>query len=307
MKLLFLFLFAIITPFFVFLTEVLYGGTSPEMLKKGLAQTGVYKTISEFIINEKPEGPQDAASAEISVLIYNRFTPEYLQTKTEKLIDDAHVWITKDGPSPVLSFQEIKEDILTSNPEFQTYLDQIATAQEQQDFSGEASLEQFAGDPTTQDETNSLTALAQNDFNVPVGEYFSGIKTFYSLMKIIQPLIAILLIVFLVILYKSNDTLASRLRWIGTTFILAALFGFGMILFNTVAVTQLAEVTMSNSENFLAAFSPVMVKLMELFMKSYGQVQIIVSIVFASSGTLFVVLAKILTIRMIKGQKKSSL
>lgn len=293
MKLTALFLFAIITPFFVFLTEVLYGGTEPEELKKGLAQTTVYKSISQFIINAEPEGPQDPDAAEISLLIYTRFTPEYLQTKTEKLIDDSHLWITKDGPPPVLSFHEIKDDLLISSPEFQTFLGQMEATQQQRDFSGEASLNQSAGDHEMQNEMNSFTALVQNDFSVPVGEYFNGIKTFYSVMKIIQPIIAVLLVLFLVVLYKSNDNMASRLLWIGATFITAAVFGFGMLLFNNIAVAQLAEVTMSTSQNFIAAFSPVMIQLMDLFMKSYAQVQNIVSLVLVVLGAIFIIFAKI--------------
>jgi hypothetical protein len=294
MKLVLLFFFAITTPFFIFLTEVLYGGTNPAVLKSGLVETSVYSDISEFLINAEPEGEQNDSTSEISKLVYNRFTPQYIQIKTEKLIDDSHVWITQDGPSPVLSFSDIKDDLLISNPEFESQFNQIAEVSDQQSLQGEInaeeSLNEYAGAPEAQKEINSIAALAQNNFTVPVGEYFSGIKNFYSIMKIIHPLVAVLLGLSLFTLIKINNSWHERFRWIGGTFITTAIFGFGMVLFNYLAVQHLMEVTSSNAENFLSAFAPIMLQLMNLFMKVYGNFQNIISTTMLILGIIFLVL-----------------
>lgn len=287
MKLTLLFLFAITTPFFIFLSEVLYGGTKPADLKTGLAESTVYKNISEFLINTEPVAEQDATSAEISTLIYNRFTPQYIQVKTEKLIDDSHAWITKDGPAPILSFNDIKKDLITAHPEFQSQIEQAAFASEQdsqKDFNAEESLNEFAGDPTVQGELDSLTVLAQNDFSVPVGEYFQGIKTFYGIMQILHPIIAIILLGIVLLLMKINESWTTRLRWFGATFITAAVLGYGMIVFNAISVKHLVDVTTSNTESFLAAFSPILLQLMHIFMNTYGNIQTLVSATMIAIG-----------------------
>lgn len=273
MKLALLFLFAMLTPFTVFLTEVLYGGTTPDELKRGLAQTAIYTNASIFLITAKAEGKQDTAASELSEHLYKRFIPEYIQSKTEKLIDDGHIWVTADGPSPTLSFIEIKQDLISINPAFQAQFEQIQSVAQQSEFSAENSLSEYAGSTGEQSETDALTALAQNNFTVPVGEYFQGIKTFYSVIQILQPILVLLLIATLFLLIKQNLDTQNRLKWLGATLITAAVFGFGMVFFNTLAIANLMQTTTSSSGNFLAAFAPIMLQLMDIFMSEYAKVQ----------------------------------
>lgn len=283
MKLALLFFVAFTTPFLVFLTEMLYGGTAPSDIKKGLIDSSIYKDVSTFLIKVEPQGEQDAETAAISRIIYSRFTPQYIQSKTEKLLDDSSLWIAHDAAAPVLSFTDIKQDMLRTYP---------GVDLQSVDTNAEESLEAFAGYP--QSGANSLAALAQNDFVVPVGEYFQWIKTFYKAIQILQPILTLLLIGSLILLAKLNDNWPSRLEWIGTTLINAAMYGTGIILFNMLAIMQLKEVTISNPENFLAAFSPILLQLMEIFMHRYAQIQNIVSLIMAITGVFCVIGAVIL-------------
>lgn len=278
MKLAVLFIFALLSPFTIFVAELMYGGTSPQELKKGLSNTNAYVSISEFLINVKPQSEQDELTAALSQQIYERFTPAYIQSKTDKLIDDGYIWITQDGPSPVLSFTDIKQDMLATDPSFAPQFDQIRAEMMKNGASGEESLELSAGDPERQSSVDALTALAQNDFTVPVGEYFQGLKQFYAIMQIVTPILILLLFICLLLQLRMNNTLSSRLRWIGASLLTASIFGYGMIFFNDIAVQTLAESTMISSENFLATFAPLMVKLMELFMEEYAKVQMYASI-----------------------------
>ena len=295
MKLALLFLFAILTPFTVFLTEVLHGGTSPEELKKGLDSSPMYTNISEFIITTESDEAQDPEAAKVSMQIYKQFTPEYIKSKTEKLIDDSHIWITAEGPSPVLSFTEIKQNVTATNPQLLAQLEQIQTeyAAQQKEFSAESSLAEYAGDASAQSETDALTALAQNNFSVPVGEYFQGIKGFYSLIKILQPILIVILFITLFLLVKQNHTLSDKLKWLGLTLITAAVFGFGMVVFNTLAIEHLMQATVSSPDNFLAAFAPIMLQLMDTFMTNYATIQNIVGICMLLTGVLCFVGAKL--------------
>ncbi len=293
MKLAILFIFAILSPFTIFVAELMYGGTTPQELKKGLAQSDVYANISDFLISVQPEGKQDDQTAFLSKQIYDRFTPAYVQEKTDKLIDDGYIWITKDGPSPVLSFTDIKADMLTSNPEFEEQFAQIRYLANQNQGNGEQALEQSSGDPTAQGNTDALTTLAQNDFTVPVGEYFLGLKTFYGIMKIVTPILIALLIGLLLVQLRINNSAKARLTWIGSSFITASAFGYGMIFFNQIAVKELLKSTLISSENFLATFAPIMLQLMNLFMQEYAKIQIYVSIGMLLIGVIFVAIAKL--------------
>ncbi len=293
MKLAVLFIFALLSPFTIFVAELMYGGTTPQELKTGLVQTNVYSTISEFLIKAKPEGKQDEQTAFLSQQIYDRFTPTYVQTKTDKLIDDGYIWITKDGPSPILSFIDIKTDMLATNPAFATQFDQIRKEAQQNQIEGEAALELSAGTTETKSNVDALTTLAQNDFTVPVGEYFAGLKKFYDVMKLVTPVLILLLFGLLFVQIKLNNNLHSRLQWIGASLITASVFGYGMIFFNDIAVQTLLDSTIVSSENFLATFAPIMVQLMEVFMQEYGKVQIYTSIGMLIVGIIFLGITRV--------------
>jgi hypothetical protein len=301
MKLLLVFFFAILAPFFVFITEVLYGGTRIEHLKASLVQSNVYTKISSVITNIDAE--EDPATKEVSGLIYGRFTPEYVQNKTEKLIDDSHIWITADGPSPIIEFSDIKDDLIASDSRYDILFAELSSQSEQipaEDYATETAVDEYSQNPVMQGEADSFTNLAKNNFVVPVGEYFAGIKAFYSAIKILQPIIAVILVAILLLLFKVTSPWKSRFRWIGSAFITASVFGFGMVLFNQVALTNLLQVNQNSTENFLTAFSPIILTLMDTFMKSYATFQNSVSMLLGICGLILLVVSFILKTPTIK-------
>jgi hypothetical protein len=289
LKLTLIFFFSFLLPLFVFLTQVLYGGIEPDILKVSLNESTIYTRVSSLIINPPvdPEAPPSPDA--INTLLANRFTPEYVKVKTEKLIDDSYLWLTKDGPSPVLSFSELKDDLLALDPTLQMQFQEIqALDNETNDISGENSLNDLAIDHTTQQELDSLTTLTQNNFTVPVGEYFGVLKSIYSASKIIQPILGILLLTIVFVLVKITDTTKTRLRWTGAMCLTAAIVGFGMVFFNAIAISNLVYVSENSSENLISTFSPIILEIMNAVFAHFSVVQNYINIGLAVVGLILI-------------------
>lgn len=289
LKLIIVFFFAFLLPLFVFLTQVLYGGIEPNVLKDSLKESTIYTRVSSLIINApvNPAAPQ--APDEFNSLVTERFTPTYVQTKTEKLVDDSYVWLTKNGPSPVLSFNEVKGDLLAIEPTLQIQLQEMQTIENSNDdYSAEGSLNEFASDPTVNQEQDALSTLMQSNFTIPVGEYFQVLKTLYDAAKIIHPILGIILLALIVTMVKLSYTTTSRLRWTGAMILTAAIVGFGMVFFNAIAVTNLIYASENSSDNLIATFTPVILEIMNVVFAHFSVIQNYVNIGLAVIGFILV-------------------
>lgn len=285
LKLTLIFFFSFLFPLFVFLTQVLYGGIEPNALKNSLNQSTIYTRVSSLIINPPvdPEVPHTPDA--LNTLLADRFTPEYVKIKTEKLVDDSYLWLIKDGPSPVLSFNELKDDLLASDPTLQMQFQEMQTQDnESKDISGEATLNELASDPAAQQEMDSFTTFMKSNFTVPVGEYFGVLKSLYNASKVIQPILGILLLIIIFVLFKICGSIKSKLRWTGAMFLTTSVVGFGMVFFNAIAVTNLVYASESSSDNLIATFTPVILEIMNAVFAHFSVVQNYVNIGFAVVG-----------------------
>lgn len=294
LKLILIFFFAFLLPLFVFLTQVLYGGIEPNALKSSLKESAIYTKVSSIIVNPPvdPEAPQ--TPEELNTLLANRFTPAYVQTKTEKLVDDSYIWLTKNGSSPVLSFSELKEDLLAVDPALQMQLQEMQSTEIlNEDMNAEGSLNELASDPAIQQEQDALKTLMDSNFTVPIGEYFQVFKTLYDAAKIIHPIVGVILVALIVILIKVTYSTKSKLRWTGAMFLTAAIVGFGMVFFNAIAVTNLIYASENSSDNLIATFTPVLLEIMNVAFAHFSVVQNYVNIGLAIIGFILIFIASI--------------
>ena len=122
-----IFLFTV--PLVVFIASIFYGGISSSVLKQTLIQYNIYATITDEIkhsVQTSENGnAQDATTSLITSLLLQRVTPEYVQGKLEKLIDDTELWIEgKTNTPPILSFPEIAQN-LTVLTDLQNVIQQL--------------------------------------------------------------------------------------------------------------------------------------------------------------------------------------
>lgn len=277
--LLFLF-FTIATPIAVFLTTILYGGISNTVIKEELADAQIYTQIQNYL----PNNPESFESSEFETILRKHFTPEYTQTKVEDIIDESYGWITGSSTaSPSVSFPEIKEDLLREHPELLSELSVLQNELQKQPLpeglSDEEALQIQAQMDQVEKNAASLNNFVQNDFSLPLEKNLKGIKDFYTLITIIYPILLVLLILSLVLLGYLNKTLSSRLKWIGSTLLVAGIFGFLAIVFQNVLLVFLTEAVKQSPNEVILMFAPIFVEMMKSFVKTYTQYQMITSII----------------------------
>ena len=124
MKDILLIFFTLLSPLAVFLTMIAFMPHLNTTIKEQLVKAHAYEKVSEQMSTLTAD---DADSAAINSILQHILTPEYLQGKTETTIDMSYNWIvgTTTIP-PVLSFKDIKEDIVRQNPQLLTTIEELS-------------------------------------------------------------------------------------------------------------------------------------------------------------------------------------
>ena len=272
-------LFALILPSVIFLTTILYGGITNEAIKQSLIKADVYQRIGSFI-SEGSDVGESTDTPELQGIIMAYLTPDYAQLKTEEVIDSGYVWIT-DGSStsPRISFPEIKERVMSQNPQLLADLSSMSEELKSQPvpegITGEE-LEQFEQIGNSAD---MLTSFVQSDFSIPLGVHLQGIKDFYNLLKIVLPILLLVLCICLFLLGYLNKSWPARYKWIGFTLFLSAVFGFVAIAFQATLLSLLITVTASSSNDISSLFLPIAAEVMRSIVTAYTNYQGIASVI----------------------------
>jgi hypothetical protein len=271
MKLLLLLYFACTLPIVVLLTTVLYGGVSTTVLKKELARARIYNTFSTYISEFTIEDADDETSEQITQIIKNRFTPTYVQTKAERALDDTHAWMLgKTISSPVISFKEVKEDILAKNPELLTSLESMA-----EEINSESNNDEMS---SLKKASEGFSSIAKSDFSINLGDKLTGLKSGYAALRIIHPVLVVLMLGSLILQSLLSSSALSRLKWLGATLMVAGIIGFASIISNTLLTKTIANIISSNTDQYIAMFSPIGLAIIQYFVSTYMQYQGFISI-----------------------------
>jgi hypothetical protein len=295
MKVLLLLFFAFISPLVIFLTTVLYGGTSPDILKTELAEANIYSKVTAFLTNTSDEGEENT---EITDIVAANFTPEYTQSKVEDVIDTSYDWITGETTqSPSVSFPEIKQQILTQHPSLLTDIEAMAKDAEQTfDTTGMSEEEAVQAEQMHTQMTSQMgmmTEFVKNDFSWPLTKQLTGVKQLYSVIKLLQPILTLLLLLSLLILGLLNPTWPQRLKWTGAALFVAGIAGFMAVAFQAGIVALLTTVTQQTTNEAVTMFTPIIISIVRHFVKTYTNYQGIVSIVFFVVAALCFVIASL--------------
>jgi hypothetical protein len=293
MKFLLAFSFALILPIVLFLTTVLYGGISNNVLKASLAESDIYQKLGSYISDVESDEEQNDTS-ELQGMIMAFLTPEYARQKTEEVIDAGYLWITDSSTgSPSVSFPEIKDQVQRQNPQLLSELtamsEEIKSQPHPEGISGE-DLESFEQMGNSAD---MLTTFVKNDFSIPLETHLRGMKQFYHLLKILQPVLLVVLLLCLILLWVLNKTISSRLQWIGAALMLSAIFGFITIALQTTLLSLLISVTTQESNELSMLFLPIAAEIMRDFVKTYTNYQGIASVVLLIISALCFVIASL--------------
>jgi len=286
MRIFALLLFVLTLPVVVLIATVFYGGLSTTTLKTELAKSGIYqKTLDVLREPSSDQTYQDQQEDQVISALAVFFTPDYLQTKTEKIIDDSMAWITgaSDTP-PVLSFKEIKDAIDRQNPGLLINIQDLSQ-----------SIQKEASNETTAENTpvkkDMLTDFVKNDFTFPLQKNLQGTKDFYGNLQLAFPALIGFLLVYLALLFGVNNTWKKRTKWIGMTLLIAGVWGYVLAMLFTVLMQTLIKVILQQNDPMIHLIVPIINRLITPFSHLYLTYQTEVTIVCGIVGIISLALS----------------
>jgi hypothetical protein len=279
-------------PVVVFLASLLYGGFSAQVLKEELSQTKVYERLLSSPNKEVSDNL-------ILTALANRVTPTYLQNKVEGVIDDSYTWVIgKTKKPPLLSFNDLKDDIIASDPELSKLTSEFKELPKT-----EEAYESYP--PQRETEIN----FVKNDFSFPLKDQLAGIKQTYTVLSIVLPILIVLLILCLVNLLVANHTARSRLRWVGSVFLLGGVFGYLTLLLSQYVSHVFLHIFSQAEDPLIQMGYPMVEGTLMAFIDHYARSQVTATSLFIVIGIVsllfsFVMQPPALPVKRIKAAKK---
>jgi hypothetical protein len=284
MKFVILLFFVLVTPFFVFLMTLFYGGVSAETLKDSLGKGALYSNLSQFITENSQS--EDKELKQLSSFVTDRFTPSYIQQKTELAIDDSYDWITGNSTiAPVVSFSEFKDDLIDKNPQLLNELESMSAELKESAQNAEMTTveedmpgDEMAIDQQFADAATSFASVVKQDFSLKLEPYLGGIKRFYGFAKILIPLTLLSMIGSLVLLTFFNPDWKSRFKWMGWTLMISGILGLSLVIFNNLVINIVTSFANSEEKGIMGIFGPVFIQVIKSVLEANNNFQLITGI-----------------------------
>jgi hypothetical protein len=274
MKFLLALFFTVFFPIVIFLTTILYTSDITPLLQKDLVKNHIYTQLSDQL-SKLDTG--DANSAIISQFIQSKFTSDYLQNKVEKAMNDSDDWIKgKTNTPPVISFKDVKDALNAQYPQLLPGIIQAAQELKQQEAQNPQLAQQ---NPQATKNLDMIATFAKSDFTIPLNKYLVGLKNFYTAVRILQPILAILLLLSLILLGFMNKTWPARLKWIGFTLLLGSIWGFILAFGNVEVVAFISKNVAKITDKNMQIAAPIFLQLINHYVDAFTSYQKTASIV----------------------------
>lgn len=283
-------LFIITAPLFILLTALLYTPNINGDLKIALVSAGVYRRISDNIAHL---GTDNTDWQPLYEYVIRTFTPDYIQKKTETALDTTTDWISgKTDTPPVLSFADIKQDLMTHNPMLLTNIETVL----QQD-SIQITNEHTTDNQLAKQQALSLQILSQlksflrSDFTIRLEKPLAGLRQSYRLVHILQPILLLLLCLYLFLFYYLNITWTARFVWVGMTLLVTGVTGLLIVYGANILINGIVTLILDNAGQTLLIISPFITMAVKLYITKYSYIQSFANISCIISATIFIVAA----------------
>ena len=268
MKPILIFFIATTMPLVIFIATLLYGDVSNEQMKKALKESGVYEQMSTYLVRGDIE-----LDVPFLNVVKDRFTDEYLYTKTETALDVSTAWISgKSQTRPVISFPELKEDLNERDPELLASLQKIPQKED---------LDKAGIEPEQQEsylqQGKQIIEFTKNDFSIKIDKHLQGFKFAYDGLKIALPILVLLMFGSLFMVWKLADGLPAKFKWLGITFIVCAVTGFSVMLSHSMITYGITKVSMLNDAEVVKMLTPILLSILNHYMKLYASYQELVA------------------------------
>lgn len=268
MEFLLLLFFTLCFPIFIFCTTILYTSDLTPILKTDLVKNHIYGQLSNQL-GKLDTG--DSNSPLVSQFLQNKFTTQYLQGKVEKALNDSDDWVRgRTDTPPVISFKDVKDELNAQYPQLLPDIQQAAEKLKEEEAQNPKLAQQ---NPQAAQNLDMIVSLTKSNFTIPLNKYLIGLKDFYTTIRILQPVLAILLILCLILQSVMNQTWPGRLKWIGFTLLFGSLWGLTLAFGNVALITVLASYAEKISNHNLQMATPILLQLINHYVDAFAKNQ----------------------------------
>jgi hypothetical protein len=196
-------------------------------LEQSLQQHSLYNYVSTAL-HEQINGNEGDDSLDQFGGVVDELTPEYIQTKTEDLLNQSANWATsKTAAPPVLSFNDLRDRLMAENPAVKTQIDQALA--DLKDHSTSLSIEgqDAQSQQALQDllqKSDNLDRLASGDWSVSLAQPLAGLPKLVQYYTIGLPIMGALLLICLIGVTLLGFTLAGKLKSVGWLLLIAGIW-----------------------------------------------------------------------------------
>lgn len=287
-KVIFILIFASLSVLFLLSSFIVFNKTDKEEIKTELRKSGVYtqsaEELKKNLENTSENDTQDETDAMLSPVLKLVITDDYIQGKTETFIDDMNDWIiNKTETPPVVSFSDIRDKLLSQNPEIKAQLEQMQKEEMAQQITDQ-NTDLATNDETADQETTpiEINQLMKSDFSLPVGKNLTWLKTTYQYSKLAFPVTGVLLLLLLAGIILLSENKVSKLRWTGSTFLVSVFWNVLPLL--VIFLSSKAAVNVINDNDTIPSYAVSLVNvfiplLADKYIKFAGIVLIVLFVI----------------------------
>ena len=247
-------LIILLVPVWLLLLIPKINGFGPTTLKQELKQQDAYKQLSVILhqTENRPESGEAEVTDQALVVLRAALTPDYIQAKTNVLIDDTALWLDKkSNTQPVLDLNDIKEQILTAYPDAQLQISELqqglAVAQQQlkdnpvpvdgvEGFESDGSTSQIEIAKMLQ-EAGSLNNFIAGDFRISLGAALQPLYDFYQYYQLALPILIALIALLGVAFVFTIQGWRARIKNVGWLLVaIATVNGLLAVIFSVVVL-----------------------------------------------------------------------
>jgi len=294
MRILFALFFLFTLPLIIFLSVIIYAGTTSVEIKQEFAKSNIYEKLIAGFQNPLTQSDVQSSDPEFAMLfsfLQEALTPEYLQRISEKLIDDTTDWMNdKTQNPPIISFKEVKQKLLAKNPQLLTQAQEAIeelknAAQESPELGSAEQLDSL----NTQ--TQKLNSLIASDLTIPLEKNLTPLKNGYKWLKIIVPILILFTLLSLFLIVSFTHGRSAKFRWLAILLAASALYGFFLIGANSTILASLEKLLLGYDNKLVTLLTPILTNLLSVFAKQYKSYQTLVSQILLALSAIFLVLS----------------
>lgn len=268
---------------------------TPDSVKHELIAGGVYTTVITDIQKTVDDALQNGASDDpltvVGPFVRSEITVPYIQGKAEKLINDTDAWFNGGAP-PVLSFKDLKDKLVAQHRDIVSQLESMSAELSQ---AQEAAKQQAAESGQPAGEMPSFTPadlqkFLSSDLSIPVGTQFGWVKSLVVFFRSALVVVGITMLLLLAGIILLSSSAASKLRWIGFTFLFTAIWNIPGIFMSMIVSGAMAS-ALRQSGSVQTYLTPIVQAIGTPLVTSYGKIALASVVIISVIAVGFIVVS----------------